>query len=115
MPGLPGPLWVCGRRGSCLYNAYLPQPPPWEDKRPPAGPGGGDRFFGFPGTDGLRGLMDRLPLSRLDSGDLLLLLILLLLWKEGKADPFLLFALAAALLLEDGGEGPVGEGEHGEV
>ena len=106
---------VYGRRGSCLYNAYLPQPLPWEDKRPPAGPGGGDSLFGFLPAKGLRDIWDRLPLSGLDSGDLLLLLVLLLLWKENKADPLLLMALAAALLLEDGGEGPVGEGEHGKV
>ncbi len=46
---------------------------------------------------------------------MLLLLILLLLWKEDKADPILLMALAGAFLLEDGGEGPVGEGEHREI
>lgn len=72
-------------------------------------------MFGFPWAEGLRGLLDRLPLYQPDSGDLLLLLVLLLLWKEKKADPLLLMALAAAFLLEDSGEGPVGEGEHRDV
>ena len=50
--------------------------------------------------EGLRSLGERLSLSGLDSGDLLLFLVLLLLWKEGEADPILLLTLAAALLLD---------------
>ena len=56
--------------------------------------------MGFLSRDGLRGLWEKLPLSGLDSGDLLLLAVLLLLWKEGDADPILLLTLAAAFLLE---------------
>ena len=100
MPGLPGPLWGCGRRGSCLYNAYLPRPGAYES-RPKEGPsGGGDGIFGFLRGAGLGGLWEKLPLSGLDSGDLLLLAVLLLLWKEGETDPILLLTLAAAFLLD---------------
>lgn len=55
-------------------------------------------MFGFLRGDGLRKLLS--PLSGLDSGDLLLLAVLLLLWKEGDADPILLLTLLAAFLLE---------------
>jgi len=83
-----------------LYNAYLPHPGPYE-KRPEAEPpGGGNGFFRQWGGEGLRSLWEKLPLSGLDSGDLLLLLVLILLWKEGEADPILLLTLAAAFLLD---------------
>ena len=47
--------------------------------------------------------MKKLGPERLDSGDVLLILILLLLWKEGE-DKDLLLALAGAFLLGNAGD-----------
>ena len=91
----------CGRRGNCLYNAYLSSPGPQESRPADSAPGGGIGSFGFLRGEAGQRLREMLSLSRLDSGDLLLLLVLLLLWKEGDADPILLLALAAAFLLEN--------------
>ena len=46
----------------------------------------------------IRDMMKKLPIDKLDSGDILLLLIVLLLWKESE-DSDLLLALGAAMLL----------------
>lgn len=48
-------------------------------------------------------LLKKLGPERLDSGDVLLILILLLLWKEGE-DKDLLLALAGAFLLGSAGD-----------
>ena len=74
-----------------MYNRYIPQngaytPAEHEGGQPPQ-----------PGTK-FGELLKGLKLDRLDSGDLLLLLIVLLLWKEGE-DKDLLIALGAALFL----------------
>ena len=78
-----------------------PPPPPPGGIGAPAGPGsgppppGGGLFGGFPpvGSGDLRKLLDRI-----DSGDLLLLGLLFLLYREG-ADEELLFALGLLLIL----------------
>ena len=50
------------------------------------------------------GLLEKLGLSKLDSGDILLLLILFLLWREGDHfDLVLLLALAFLFLRDDEG------------
>ncbi len=61
---------------------------------------GGGLFGGFPpvGSGDLRKLLDRFHLDRIDSGDLLLLGLLFLLYREG-ADEELLFALGLLLIL----------------
>ena len=61
-------------------------PPP-----PPPPPGGGRQGF-------LSGLLEKLNLKNLDSGDLILLLIIFLLYKEG-GDEELLIALGLLLIL----------------
>ena len=72
-----------------MYNRYIPTheccTPPAREKS--AGP-----------VQGARELLKGLHLDRLDSGDLLLALIVLLLWKENE-DTDLLLALGAALFL----------------
>ena len=51
---------------------------------------------------GVQGLLGRFHLDRLDSGDLLLLLILVLLLREGeRSDAVTVLAIAAVLLLTD--------------
>ena len=73
-----------------MYNRYIPQdgaytPVPQERREQHR-------------SGGLRELLKSLSLDRLDSGDILLVLIVLLLWKEGE-DKDLLIALGAALFL----------------
>lgn len=89
-----------------------PPPPPSGGMGGPAGPGSGPPppgnappppgglFGGFPPVGGgdLRKLLDRFHLDRIDSGDLLLLGLLFLLYREG-ADEELLFALGLLLIL----------------
>ena len=83
-----------------------PPPPPPGGIGAPAGPGsgppppGGGLFGGFPpvGSGDLRKLLDRFHLDRIDSGDLLLLGLLFLLYREG-ADEELLVALGLLLIL----------------
>ena len=91
-----------------------PPPPAGPSAGSPGGPGSGDGpptgpppppppgglFGGFsPGGDGsLRKLLDRFHLDRIDSGDLLLLGLLFLLYREG-ADEELLIALGLLLIL----------------
>ncbi|MCI8414091.1 MAG: hypothetical protein HFF00_00490 [Ruminiclostridium sp.] len=90
-----------------MYNAYIPGGQPYEmiPEEPPPGPAPapGPSRTEKP-TEGLMGLWKKLGLSKLESGDLLLLLILFLLLREGdKFDPILLMALAAIFLLPDSG------------
>jgi len=63
-----------------------PPPPP-----PPPPPGGGRQGF-------LSGILERLNLKNLDTGDLILLLIIFLLYKDG-GDEELLIALGLLLIL----------------
>ncbi len=85
-----------------MYNRYIPegsQYTPVEPERHTSQSGQGpDR-----GKKAAGELMKRLRLEKLDSGDLLLLLIVLLLWKDSE-DPDLLLALGGAILLGDGEE-----------
>lgn len=74
-----------------MYNRYIPQ----NGAYTPAGREGPE--LPQPGKK-LSELLKGWKLDRLDSGDLLLLLIVLLLWKEGE-DTDLLIALGAALFL----------------
>ena len=71
-------------------------PPPGNTPPPP----GGGLFGGFPpvGSGDRSKLLDRCHLDRIDSGDLLLLGLLFLLYREG-ADEELLFALGLLLIL----------------
>lgn len=86
-----------------MYNRYIPQPEPYtpaeRPRRPADGPEHGD------GLKGLKGLLERLRPQGLDSGDVLLILVALLLWKDSE-DTDLLLALAAAFLLGDEGGKP---------
>ena len=106
-----------------MYNRYIrndqgtytriPEedtPPRTAPEGPPPPPSGGmslrgqssqnGLFGGFPPVGGgdLRKLLDRFHLDRIDSGDLLLLGLLFLLYREG-ADEELLFALGLLLIL----------------
>ncbi len=64
---------------------------PWEDFPPP--PKGGEKKQGL-----LSGLLGKLKLDEIDTGDLLLLAILFLLFKDG-ADEEVLIALGLLLIL----------------
>ena len=70
------------------------QPPHWEPPPPP--PPGSRTIDGLTGF--LRHLLDQLHLDRVDTGDLLLLVILFFLFKED-ADEELLVALGLLLIL----------------
>lgn len=91
-----------------MYNAYIPGCEPYETIPEEPAPGSKQtppqKDAGAPG--GLSGILKKLGLGKLDSGDLLLLLILFLLLREGdKFDSVLLLALAAIFLLPDGSAG----------
>ena len=79
-----------------MYNRYIPPEsqctPVEEQECTPLKP---------EGKQSLTALLKRLRLDKLDSGDILLLLVAVLLWKESE-DKDLLLALGAALLLSDG-------------
>ena len=92
---------------SSIYNAYIPGPGPSE-KIPEEHPPGFESVFssllGGKGKGLGSGLLEKLGLSKLDSGDILLLLILFLLWREGDHfDLVLLLALAFLFLRDDEG------------
>ena len=81
-----------------MYNRYLPpeeQYAPVEPIRERQKPGS---LSGKGGKAFMEELLKKLPLEKPDSGDLLLLLIVLLLWKES-GDTDLLLALGGAMLL----------------
>ena len=80
-----------------MYNRYIPQdgqytPVEPSGEKPPVS-GSLEKRKGQ-----LRALLKSLHLDRLDSGDLLLLLVALLVWKDSE-DTDLLLALGAAFLL----------------
>lgn len=92
---------------SSIYNAYIPGDGPYE-KIPEEHPPGFESVFssllGGKASGSLSGLLGKLGLGKLDSGDLLLLLILFLLWREGDHfDLVLLLALVLLFLREDEG------------
>ena len=79
-----------------MYNPYLPQS--WQEERrtpPPA-----DREASREEKKGLGGLLKALKLEELDTGDVLLLLILLFLFLDDREDNLeLLITLGLMLLL----------------
>lgn len=85
-----------------MYNRYIPTPEGYtrvtesDGARPPADPAGEKAAQAK--ASPLSGLLRSLKLEGLDTGDLLLLLILLLLFLEGE-DTELLIALGLLLLL----------------
>ena len=82
-----------------MYNRYLPQ----QEEYTPVGESHPQAEKGretVPGVEQIREMLKKFLPEKLDSGDLLLILILLLLWKEGE-DKDLLLALAGAFLLGD--------------
>ena len=96
-----------------MYNRYIPEDTSYtrvEKEAPPPvprggpGPGKHPRQGSFPlpellaGKDGLSGLLKTLHLDRFDSGDILLLLIMLYLMKEGD-DMDLVIALGLTLVM----------------
>ena len=81
-----------------MYNPYLPQPEGKEDFPPEKPRSGLDSGKGLLGGS-LRDIFGKLHLDRLDFGDLLLLLVALLLWREGEERDFAL-ALGLVLLWE---------------
>lgn len=101
-----------------MYNRYIPEDLSYTRVEPPArprpvrsspAPAGGARQAPvrlpdfLTGKEGLSGLRKALRLDRLDSGDILLLLIALYLFAEGD-DPELAVALGAAVLMDPGKE-----------
>ena len=90
---------------SSIYNAYIPGDGPYE-KIPEEHPPGSDTVFSSLlgsklGGKGLSGLLGKLGLDKWDSGDLLLLLILFLLWREGDNFDLILLLALALLFLRD--------------
>lgn len=88
-----------------MYNAYIPGPQPYEkipEESPPGFDAASSSLLGSK-LGGLSGLLKKFGLDRLDSGDLLLLLILFLLLREkDQWDPILLLALAFVFLSDNG-------------
>lgn len=93
-----------------MYNRYIPEDTSYTPIRPPAeggrSPGNGpNRQMRFPdflsgkvGKEGLSSLLKAFRLDKLDSGDVLLLLIMLYLLVEGD-DMELVIALGLTLLM----------------
>ncbi|MCI6990390.1 MAG: hypothetical protein MR910_03015 [Clostridiales bacterium] len=92
---------------SSIYNAYIPGPGPYE-KIPEEYSPGSDTVFSsllggkLTGGKGLSGLLGSLGLDKWDSGDLLLLLILFLLLREGDHFDLVLLLALVLLFLRDG-------------
>ena len=86
--GAPPP----GEGGPPPEDTYYGPPPGGEPFGPPLPPSDGGR------KGGLSGILDRLNLKNLDTGDLILLLIIFLLYREGE-DEELLIALGLLLIL----------------
>lgn len=93
-----------------MYNRYIPEGSQYTPVNPPGrdwpiSSGTGEKKPFSPEK-----LLRQLRLDKLDTGDILLALIVLLLWKESE-DSDLLLAFGAAMLLgneERGGEPPQG-------
>lgn len=90
---------------SSIYNAYFPQKPAYEPISEPEEEKKRESFFSslfrHEKNAGDSGIFQKLKLDRLDSGDLLLLLILFLLLREGDhSDAVIALALAAIFLLD---------------
>lgn len=83
-----------------MYNRYIPDETQYTPIGPRHEPRAASQLGGLleKGTQPLQRLLNHLHPEKLDSGDILLLLIVLLLWKEHE-DTDLLLALGAAMLL----------------
>lgn len=79
------------RRDDGVYERIPVQEPPPSDSAPPP-PGGSGR------QNPLRSILARLHLDSIDTGDLILLLLIFLLFREGE-DEELLIALGLLLIL----------------
>lgn len=77
-----------------MYNRYIPEGKPYTPVDPPAK----EERHRERGRLSLESLLKRLPIDKLDTGDILLALIVLLLWKDGE-DTDLLLAFGAAMLM----------------
>jgi hypothetical protein len=84
-----------------MYNAYIPGGEPYETIPEEQGPSGSHNLFGKEGG-ALSSFLEKLGLHKLDRGDLLLLLLLFLLWREGDSFDWVLLAALALLFLRDG-------------
>lgn len=83
-----------------MYNAYIPGGEPYETIPEEHSPPGSQHIFGKESAS-LSSLLEKLGLHKLDSGDLLLLLLLFLLWREGDSFDWVLLAALALLFLRD--------------
>ena len=82
-----------------MYNRYIPEGSPYTPVEPPAK----EERSRERGKRSLESMLKRLPIDKLDTGDILLALIVLLLWKDSE-DTDLLLAFGAAMLMGDGEE-----------
>ena len=80
-----------------VYNRYIPEGHPYTPVDPPPKEGRPREAGRLP----LESLFKRLRLEKLDTGDILLALIVLLLWKDSE-DTDLLLAFGAAMLMGEG-------------
>lgn len=84
-----------------MYNRYIPENSGYTPVEPLERERGAFERFGGKGKLSPESLLKRLRLDKLDSGDILLALIVLLLWKDSE-DTDLLLAFGGAMLLGDG-------------
>lgn len=80
------------RRDDGVYERIPVEEPPPSGSSPPPPPGGNGR------QNPLRSILSRLHLDSIDTGDLILLLLIFLLFREGE-DEELLVALGLLLIL----------------
>lgn len=88
-----------------MYNRYAPGEgyQPLEPEEPTERPAGGlsgllGQLLGSTKNAGLSGILDKLGLSRLDRGDILLVLVLIYLFRESEDEEWLII-LALVLLM----------------
>ena len=88
---------------SSIYNAYIPGEGPYENIQEEHPPGWGAALSSLLGGKGggLTSLLQKLGFGKVDSGDLLLMLILFLLWREGDQLDWVLLLGLALLFLRD--------------
>ena len=88
---------------SSSYNAYIPGEGPDENIPEEPSPGWGAALSSLLGGKGggLTSLLHKLGFGKVDSGDLLLMLILFLLWREGDQLDWVLLLGLALLFLRD--------------
>ena len=95
------PFTVGAKGGTGVYNRYIPEDSQYTSVDPPERHRGGD----FPSREKGKLLPEKLlkliRLEKLEPGDILLALIVLLLWKDSEDNDLLLAFGAAMLLGED--------------